>query len=93
VDQRGCVCDDCWGDLTWNPRWFVACKSEKNYWQIEAAIPISELTTDRIAPDAVWAFNIVRTIPGRGVQSFSLPADAVPRPEGMGLLMFEAGDK
>src|SRR5262249_27111591 len=23
VDQRGCVCDDCWGDRSWNPRWFV----------------------------------------------------------------------
>ncbi len=93
VDQRGCVSDDCWGDMSWNPRWFVACKSDKNYWQIEAAIPLVELTQDRIAPDAVWAFNIVRTIPGRGVQAFSLPADAVPRPEGMGLLMFEAKDK
>ena len=24
IDQRGCVCDDCWGDKTWGPRWFVA---------------------------------------------------------------------
>jgi len=91
VDQRGCVADDCWGDATWNPRWFVACKSDKTYWQIEAAIPLSELTTTRLSSDAVWAFNVVRTIPGRGVQAFSIPADATPRPEGMGLLKFEDG--
>src|SRR6202011_5670798 len=43
VDQRGCVCDDCWGDRSWNPRWFVAIKSDRDYWQIEAAIPMVEL--------------------------------------------------
>ena len=29
VDQRGCVCEDCWGDRTWNPRWFVAVHSDR----------------------------------------------------------------
>ena len=28
IDQRGCTCEDCWGDLTWNPKWFVAVHSE-----------------------------------------------------------------
>jgi hypothetical protein len=31
---------------------------------------------------------VVRVVPGQGVQAFSLPADAQPRPEGMGLLTF-----
>jgi photosystem II stability/assembly factor-like uncharacterized protein len=88
VDQRGCVCDDCTGDRTWNPRWFVAVKSEQNCWQIEAAIPLIELTGDGVPPGRTWACNIVRTLPGRGVQAWSLPADVQPRPEGMGLLMF-----
>jgi photosystem II stability/assembly factor-like uncharacterized protein len=90
VDQRGCVCDDCWGDLTWNPRWFVAAQSDKTEWRIEAAIPLTELTGDGVTLGQTWACNIVRVLPGRGVQAFSLPADVKPRPEGMGLLMFTA---
>jgi hypothetical protein len=88
VDQRGCVCDDCWGDRTWNPRWFVAIKSESDNWQIEAAIPLIELTSDGLTPGRTWACNVVRILPGRGVQSWSQPAEVQPRPEGMGLLMF-----
>jgi photosystem II stability/assembly factor-like uncharacterized protein/tetratricopeptide (TPR) repeat protein len=88
VDQRGCVCDDCWGDRSWNPRWFVAVKSEKDCWQIEAAIPLTELSSESVGIGRTWACNVVRTLPGRGVQAWSVPADVQPRPEGMGLLMF-----
>jgi photosystem II stability/assembly factor-like uncharacterized protein len=91
VDQRGCVRDSCWGDRTWNPRWFVAVHSDQTSWQIEAAIPLSELSSDRIAQHTAWAFNIVRTIPARGVQSWSQPADVAPCPEGMSVLLFETG--
>jgi photosystem II stability/assembly factor-like uncharacterized protein len=90
VDQRGCVCDDCWGDLGWNPRWFVAVRSDKDGWWIEAAIPMIELTGEPVTPGRTWACNVVRVLPGRGVQAWSLPADVQPRPEGMGLLMFGA---
>ncbi len=92
VDQRGCVGEDCWGDRSWNPKWFVAVHSEERFWQIEAAIPLAELTGDRIRPGEAWACNLVRTIPGQGVQAFSIPADVMPRPEGMGLLMFHRPD-
>ncbi len=88
IDQRGCVCEDCWGDKTWNPRWFVAIHSEPGVWEAEAAIPLSELTGDPISLGRTWACNVVRVTPGQGVQAFSLPADVLPRPEGMGLLMF-----
>jgi hypothetical protein len=91
VDQRGCVRDDCCGDLTWNPRWFVALKSAPEFWQVEAAIPLSELTGSPVTVGRTWAFNVVRTIPGKGVQSWSLPAGSEPRPEGMGLLTFTEG--
>jgi photosystem II stability/assembly factor-like uncharacterized protein len=90
VDQRGCVCDDCWGDISWNPRWYVAVHSDKTGWQIEAAIPLTELSGEKITAGKVWAFNVVRVLPGRGVQAYSVPADVQPRPEGMGLLMFTA---
>jgi hypothetical protein len=91
VDQRGCVCEDCWGDRSWNPRWFVAARSSRDGWQIEAAIPRVELTGDAVTVGKAWACNVVRVLPGRGVQAWSLPADVPetkPRPEGMGLLMF-----
>jgi hypothetical protein len=89
VDQRGCVCEDCWGDRGWNPRWFVAVHSDKTGWQVEAAIPLGELTGDRVTLGTAWACNLVRVLPGRGVQAVSLPADVRPRPEGMGLLLFQ----
>jgi photosystem II stability/assembly factor-like uncharacterized protein len=88
IDQRGCTCEDCWGDLSWNPRWFVAVHSEPGVWQIEAAIPFTELTADPVTLGKAWACNVTRIVPGEGVQAFSLPADVQPRPEGMGLLMF-----
>jgi photosystem II stability/assembly factor-like uncharacterized protein len=88
VDQRGCVCEDCWGDRSWNPRWFVAIKSQPDCWQVEAAIPMIELTGDPVTVGHAWACNVTRVLPGRGVQAWSLPADVQPRPEGMGLLMF-----
>jgi hypothetical protein len=89
IDQRGCVREDCWGDLGWNPRWFVAVKSAGDAWHIEAAVPLGELTGGRVALNSAWAFNVVRVVPGRGVQSWSQPADVRPRPEGMSLLMFQ----
>jgi hypothetical protein len=91
VDQRGCVCEDCWGDKTWDPRWFVAVHSEPTCWVVEAAIPLVALTSDGITSGRAWACNVVRVLPGLGVQAWSLPAE-VPeetlRPEGMGLLIF-----
>jgi hypothetical protein len=91
VDQRGCVCEDCWGDRSWNPHWYVAVHSEPTSWQIEAAIPLVELTGDPVTLGKAWACNISRIVPGKGVQAFSLPADVQPRPEGMGLLIFTDG--
>jgi photosystem II stability/assembly factor-like uncharacterized protein len=89
VDQRGCVAEDCWGDAGWNPKWYVAVRSTQTSWQIEAAIPLMELTGQPVTPNSAWAVNIIRVLPGRGVQAWLLPADVQPRPEGMGLMMFQ----
>lgn len=89
VDQRGCVREDCWGDLNWNPRWFVAIKTTEDSWTIEAAIPLAELTKESVALNSAWAVNVVRVLPGQGVQGWSLPADVRPRPEGMSFLIFQ----
>lgn len=91
IDQRGCLCEDCWGDKSWNPRWFVALRSDATSWQAEAAIPLTELTSENITINRAWACNVVRILPGRGVQAWSVPADVQPRPEGMGVLLFTDG--
>ena len=57
-------------------------------WQIEAAIPLAELTADPVTLGKTWACNVTRVVPGEGVQAWSTPADTKPRPEGMGLLQF-----
>jgi photosystem II stability/assembly factor-like uncharacterized protein len=91
IDQRGCLAEDCWGDRTWNPRWFVAVASDETGWTAEAAIPISELVSEAPAFHTTWACNISRVLPGRGVQGWSLPAGVEPRPEGMGSMVFTEG--
>src|SRR5262249_27806686 len=80
IDQRGCVREDCWGDVSWNPRWFVAVQSDAEGWRAEVAIPMVELSGDSVTVGRTWACNVVRTLPGRGVQAWSLPADVTPRP-------------
>jgi photosystem II stability/assembly factor-like uncharacterized protein len=90
VDHRGCTAEDCWGDASWNPTWYVAVSPSPAGWTAEVAIPLSELTGSRPRDKHVWAANVTRVVPGRGVLSWSGPADATPRPEGLGLLEFRA---
>jgi photosystem II stability/assembly factor-like uncharacterized protein len=87
-DQRGCVREDCWGDASWNPKWYVAANAADDCWCVEVAIPLGELTSSPVTLDTRWACNLVRIVPGRGVQSVSQPADVEPRPEGMCILHF-----
>jgi hypothetical protein len=91
VDERGCIADDCWGDKTWDPRWIVAVHNGDTEWVLEAAIPLAALTGDGVTPGRAWCCNIIRTVPGKGVRAWSLPAespDEARRLEGMGLLVF-----
>jgi photosystem II stability/assembly factor-like uncharacterized protein len=90
VDHRGCLAEDCWGDQTWNPKYFAAFHPTEAGWTAEFAIPVAELTGDRPAHGRTWAVNVTRVVPGVGVQAWSGPADSEPRPEGMGLLQFRA---
>ena len=89
IDHRGCVAEDCWGDKGWNPKWHVAIDSTPTGWTAEIAIPRGELSGTAIANGTTWGMNVSRVIPGVGAQAWSGPADALPRPEGMGLLKFQ----
>lgn len=88
IDHRGCTADDCWGDSSWNPKWFVAVNPTATGWTAEVAIPLSELTGRRPTDKTAWAFNLTRVLPGRGVLAWNGPADGTPRPEAMGHLEF-----
>lgn len=90
IDHRGCLAEDCWGDKSWNPKYFAAFNATDTGWTAEIAIPMIELTGDRITHGRVWATNVSRIVPGKGIQSWCGPADDTPRPEGMGLLQFRA---
>lgn len=89
VDHRGWPAEDCLGDRTWNPEWYIATGGDAEYWTIEAAIPLAELGPKKPEVRDVWAIGIQRVIPRVGLQSFTTPAALVPRAEGFGLLVFE----
>lgn len=87
-DARGCVMEECCGDITWNPKWFVeACPGDTG-WSAEVAIPLVELTGSAKLESDVWAASVTRIIPGVGIEASSLPAGVKPVPSGMGLLFF-----
>jgi photosystem II stability/assembly factor-like uncharacterized protein len=88
VDHRGCTAEDCWGDSSWNPKWFVAVHPTATGWTAEVAIPLAELTGRRPTDKSAWAFNLTRVLPGRGVLAWNGPGDGTPRPEAMGHLEF-----
>jgi hypothetical protein len=54
------------------------------------AIPLDELTPLAPQRGTAWALGITRIIPAVGVESWTLPASATPRPENFGLLRFDA---
>lgn len=91
-DARGCVMEECCSDITWNPRWFVEVSPGKEGWTAEVAIPLVELTGKLQLENEVWAANVSRIIPGKGIQAVSLPASVKPLPQGMGLLIFSNGE-
>jgi hypothetical protein len=89
VDHRGWCRDECWGDASWNPTWYIAATGDNSSWTVEAAIPLTELTGRQPAAKHVWAASVRRTIPRVGYESWTgVPADD-DSPERFGLLIFE----
>lgn len=64
VDHRGWTNDACWGDSSWNPKWFVAAGGDAEHWTAEAAIPWAELATTPPTTGAAWAVACERVLPG-----------------------------
>jgi len=89
IDHRGQPAEDCWGDRTWNPNWFVAARTDDDHWTAEAAIPMDQLTGRYPTSRTVWALGLQRTVPTVGFQSWTTPAATEVVPEGFGYLVFE----
>jgi hypothetical protein len=89
VDHRGWMHDRCWGDIHWNPSWFVAAAHTDGEWTIEAAIPLRELAEVPLLPRTAWALAIERATPGQGTQSWAGVDSAATSPARFGLLLFE----
>jgi photosystem II stability/assembly factor-like uncharacterized protein len=89
VDHRGWTAEDCWGDRTWNPTWYVAAGNQAGVWTAEAAIPLDQLAGRYPSARDVWAVGLQRTVPGVGFQAWSTPASTEGMPEGFGYLIFE----
>ncbi|MDR0611462.1 MAG: hypothetical protein LBG58_15245 [Planctomycetaceae bacterium] len=88
IDSRGWVSEACWGDLNWNPDWYVARHEDKDSWYIEAAIPLESLTDQFPVPQTVWAIGVRRIVPDRGVECWNAE-NSFNLTEGFGLLVFE----
>jgi photosystem II stability/assembly factor-like uncharacterized protein len=90
VDQTGQAAEDCWGDMTWNPKWYVATQADEKGYRVEMAVPLTEIVDD---PSKVgsqtWAVNVQRVVPGVGVLATARPASVEMRPEGLMLMKFD----
>jgi len=91
VDCRGWTHDACWGDASWQPKWFVAHHTGQTAegqptWQVELAIPWAELSTPEPAVLDTWAISAVRLTPRNGSTSWTGSAD--DSPDRFGMLLF-----
>ncbi len=89
VDHRGFTADECWGDVSWNPRLFVAATQDEETWTVEAAIPLVELTGHKPSHKSAWSVGVQRVVPGVGFQSWTTPAAIQVQPQGFGYLLFD----
>ena len=89
VDHRGWTAEACWQDKSWNPSWFVAARTDAGAWTAEAAIPLSELTSQLPSAKHVWGVGARRIVPGVGVQNWPAATASELRPEAFGYLIFE----
>lgn len=88
IDNRGWVGDECWGDTSWNPAWFVAREEDADYWMIEAAIPFESLTERTPKSGVVWGWGVRRILPGVGIECWNAE-NSQDLTEGVGYLLFE----
>lgn len=71
-DQRGWTRESLMGDLTWNPKYYLASFLDEENWTIEAAIPLDELAPDQNQAGH-WVIGMERIVPGSHVERWNTP--------------------
>ena len=93
IDSRGWTRDACWGDVGWNPEWFVAAGESDGQWVAEAAIGLEQLGAKGLATGAVWAVGVERAFPddshGKRAKPQAANRASATGPEKFGVLVFE----
>ena len=89
IDHRGHCSDACWGDVSWNPQWYIAHHSDREWWTVEVAIPLAELIDPALDRQGTWCCGLQRTVPGVGFQSWTRNASVAIDASGFGLLSFD----
>ncbi|MCA9062131.1 MAG: hypothetical protein KDA96_03710 [Planctomycetaceae bacterium] len=85
VDQTGQTSESLDHLVSWNPQWYVANDADSNGWRIEAAIPLSELASQRVPDGALWSVRLRRLIPGETTWVLGETDRIGGRLEGVGL--------
>lgn len=86
VDCRGWTHDACWGDTSWNPRWYVAHQLTETAWTAELAIPWADLSSPEPAVLDTWCLRAVRQT-SRGYTA-SWTTHTGDSPDSFGLMLF-----
>ena len=74
----------------WNPTWYIAQSESAEDWQIEAAIPLAELTVEPLVPRDHWSIGVSRNLPQGGTVTWPPHASLEPvLPETFGFIEFE----
>jgi hypothetical protein len=87
IDSRGWTREACWGDVAWNPEWFVAASEAGEAWTAEAAIGLDQLGMKGIASGAAWAVAVERSLPEKAERK-EKPHSPIA-PERFAVLVFE----
>lgn len=58
VDEAGRTREACGGDELWNPRWYVAERSDADEWTWEAAAELATLTDRMPGPGEAWRLRV-----------------------------------
>ena len=90
VDSQGRTTESSGEDLSWNPEWYVAVKSNETDWSVELAIPLAELKSEALRVDECWAAMILRHAPMKGSQHNGRVVSTDFLPQGMRMLHFES---
>ena len=92
IDHRGCLAEDCWGDKTWNPKYFAAFHSTDTGWTAEIAIPLAgvdrrpsvaraDVGGERVARGAGEGYPVVERSGRRDAAARGHGPAAIPRGE------------